>query len=192
MGKAFHFIRKIHGFEKMWLKMYKKPITKNSGIYILARNGEEGLKYAYVGQSKHVLQRLAEHMLRYDQHIDKSIRDHKLYSKNKPYGWRLVGVVPCSVEELDEKEKEYTLKYGNGGYQLRNKTGGGQGEGKGGINDNQGGLGYRKGVTYGYEKCRKDVQEFMKYLFFMENEDTALCERKCKEFAEWLQDKKPE
>ena len=45
---------------------------------------EEGIKYAYIGQAKHILTRLAQHLTGY-QHIDLSIRKHGLYSNRNFY-----------------------------------------------------------------------------------------------------------
>lgn len=194
MGKRYYVhMQKVYGYKKMWEKHYGKSITNGSGIYVLTRFGEDEFRYAYVGQSVHVLNRLAQHSLGYEQHIDKSLREHKLLSKDRPYGWKLAEVISCTPEEMDALEKKYEHIYANIGYQLRNKTSGGQGEGKIGTSDNQGGLGYRKGVVAGYEKCHKDVVEYMKYMFVFPIENTVICDKKVAEFEnEWLKNKKPE
>ena len=58
-----------------------------SGIYFMTRE-ENGFKYAYIGQSVKVLSRLADHLVGY-QHIDLSIKAHKLYSAQNPHGWKI-------------------------------------------------------------------------------------------------------
>ena len=63
-------------------------LTDESGIYVLTR-GENGFKYAYVGQAKNILTRLAQHLVGY-QHIDLSLKKHGLFSKENPTGWEIV------------------------------------------------------------------------------------------------------
>lgn len=124
-----------------------------SGIYFLIRE-ESGFKYAYIGQSVRVLTRLAEHLKGY-QHIDLSIKKHKLWSEDNPAGWK-VGVIYCGRAELDELEQKYVMMYANAGYQLRNKTGGSQGKGKMDIADNPT-KGYLEGLHNGYKKAQKEI-----------------------------------
>jgi excinuclease UvrABC nuclease subunit len=54
--------------------------SDKSGIYVFWRIDENGFKYAYVGQAKNLLKRLAEHLAGY-QHIDCSIKKHKFYDE---------------------------------------------------------------------------------------------------------------
>lgn len=124
-----------------------------SGIYFLIRE-ENGFKYAYIGQSVKVLKRLAEH-LRGFQHIDLSIKKHKLWSEDNPTGWR-VGVLYCDRSQLDELEQKYIKMYADRGYQLRNATSGSQGEGKKDIADNPT-KGYLEGLHNGYKKAQKEI-----------------------------------
>ena len=124
-----------------------------SGIYFLIRE-ESGFKYAYIGQSVRVLTRLAEHLKGF-QHIDLSIKKHKLWSEDNPTGWR-VGVMYCNKDQLDELEQKYVMMYANAGYQLRNHTGGSQGKGKKDIADTQT-KGYLEGLHNGYKKAQKEI-----------------------------------
>lgn len=55
-------------------------LDDKSGIYFLTRTDENGFKYAYIGQAKHILTRLSQHMVGY-QHIDLSIKKHGFYSR---------------------------------------------------------------------------------------------------------------
>lgn len=124
-----------------------------SGIYFLLRE-EDGFRYAYIGQSVHVLRRLAEHMMGF-QHIDNSIRRHKLWSEDNPTGWR-IGVMYFPEEELNEREQYYIKQYANAGYQMRNATSGSQGQGKRDILDAPT-KGYLEGLHNGYKKAQKEI-----------------------------------
>ena len=58
-------------------------IPNTSGIYILTR------KECYVGQSIHMLDRMAEHLQGHNQHIDLSLKKYGLHSKENPFGWEI-------------------------------------------------------------------------------------------------------
>lgn len=133
-------------------------VTETSGIYILIRE-EDGFKYAYVGQAKHLLTRLAQHLSGY-QHIDLSIKKHGLYSDDKPCGWKIF-FMRCGEEHLDSEEQYWIRNCADKGYQLRNKTTGSQGEGKRGLDDNKPPKGYYDGKKQGY----RDAQKFVANLF---------------------------
>jgi len=147
-----------------WLKL-NPDLPNCAGIYILTRVDETGMKFAYIGQAKHILDRLAQHLTQY-QHIDLSLKKHGLYSQSKPYGWQ-VDYFICLENELDGYEREYVVKYANLGYQLRNKTAGGQDKGKIGIDEQKASKGYHDGLKQGYTNCLKDVRVYFdKYLSF--------------------------
>ena len=122
-------------------------LDDESGIYFLKRVDENEIKYAYIGQAKHILTRLAQHLVGY-QHIDLSLKKHGLYSEDNPYGWK-IGFLNYPNSELDEREKYYIKAYADSGYQLRNKTAGGQGDGKSQIDEYRPARGYRDGVRQG-------------------------------------------
>ena len=124
-----------------------------SGIYFLIRE-DNGFKFAYIGQSVKVLTRLAQHLQGY-QHIDLSLKKHKLWSESNPTGWR-VGVLYCDKSALDVLEQKYIKMYADRGYQLRNATSGSQGEGKKDIADNPT-KGYLEGLHNGYRKAQKEI-----------------------------------
>ena len=109
------------------------PLWEKSGIYTFTRVDEVGIKHAYVGQAKNVLARLIQHCMGYESHIDLSIRKHKFRSEKTPWGWRVTGVVYCDENCLDERERATILLMASAGYQLLNKTSGGQDGGKVGI-----------------------------------------------------------
>lgn len=168
--------------KKRWLKI-NPNLPNRSGIYILTRTDENGLKYAYIGQAKHILERLAQHLSQY-QHIDLSLKKHKLYDEIKnPYGWN-ADYFECLESELDAYEQEYIIRYANNGYQLRNKTSGGQGQGKVGIDDNKASKGYHDGLKQGYANCLKDIKEYFdKYLVYGTKTD-PICYKKPKHKGE--------
>lgn len=136
--------------KKRLLKLNSK-LNDKSGIYFLLREDENGFKYAYIGQAVHTISRLASHLVGYEQHIDLSLRKHKLYDEQKnPYGWR-VEFLNFPENELDEKEKYYIKLYADKGYQLRNVSLGGQGENRasGSIGERKAPKGYMQGVQQG-------------------------------------------
>lgn len=130
-------------------------LDDGSGIYFLTRVDETDIKYAYIGQAKHILTRLAQHLVGY-QHIDLSLKKHGLYSNNNPYGWK-IGFIHFSESQLDDKEQYYIKQYALNGYQLRNKTAGGQGEGKLQINEYRPTKGYRDGLVQGRKNLAKEL-----------------------------------
>lgn len=150
--------------KKRWLKL-NPNLPDSAGIYILTRVDEAGLKYAYIGQAKHILTRLAQHLTQY-QHIDLSLKKHKLYSENNPYGWKVDYCMTLEME-LDEYERKFIREYAEKGYQLRNKTAGGQDVGKLGIDEIRASKGYHDGLKQGYQNCLRDIRVYFdKYLSF--------------------------
>lgn len=172
-------------YKKKWLQL-EPQLNENSGIYILTRTDENGIKYAYVGQAKHILSRLAQHLLGY-QHIDLSLRKHGLWAENNIYGWDIKEPIYCPEEILDDTERANILKYAGLGYQLRNKTAGGQGEGKSGIDDNKPAKGYYDGKKQGYKDCQEYIKGLAKYLTFTAKSG-KIAERKEKEFRSFIND----
>ena len=130
-------------------------LDEESGIYFLTRTDENGFKYAYIGQAVHILTRLAQHLVGY-QHIDLSLKKHKLYSKSNPCGWK-IGFLHFPKSELDKQEQHYIKAYADKGYQLRNKTSGSQGEGKAQIDDYKPSKGYRDGIQQGRKNLAKEL-----------------------------------
>ena len=143
--------------KKRLLKLNPK-LNDRSGIYFLLREDENGFKFAYVGQAKSVLQRLASHLVGYEQHIDLSLRKHKLYSEDNPYGWR-VEFLNFPESQLDEKEKYYIKLYANNGYQLRNVSIGGQGGNRdsGSIGERKAPKGYLQGIQQGRKNLAREL-----------------------------------
>ena len=160
--------------KKRLLKLNPK-LNDKSGIYFLLREDENGFKFAYVGQAKSVLQRLASHLVGYEQHIDLSLRKHKLYSEDNPYGWR-VEFLNFPESQLDEKEKYYIKLYADNGYQLRNVSIGGQGGNRdsGSIGDRKAPRGYLQGIQQGRKNLARELSNIAeKHLKIELREDKA-------------------
>lgn len=143
-------------YKKQFLKA-NPSLPDCSGIYFLTREDENGFKYAYIGQAgTSIIGRLAQHMTGY-QHIDLSLRSHKLYDEEKnPYGWK-VNFKKYPKSKLDEMEQHYIKQYALNGYQLRNKTSGSQGKGKSKIDEYKPSKGYHDGLQQGYKNASKEI-----------------------------------
>lgn len=170
--------------KERWLKV-NSALPDSSGIYILIR-AENDIKYAYVGQARHILTRLAQHLSGY-QHIDLSLKKHGLRSQDNPTGWD-VKFLRCELKDLDKLEQEFVVRYANAGYQLRNKTGGGQGEGKFGIADNKPSKGYRDGVAQGYRNAQKEISKLFEsnLTYSINGKSNKLKERALAKFEAFL------
>lgn len=142
---------------------------ETSGIYFLLRE-EDGFKWGYVGQAKHILSRLADHLQNF-QHIDLSIKKHGLYSENNPTGYK-IHFLEFSESELDEKEQYYIKMYANAGYQMKNSTTGSQGKGKKGLDNAKPPKNYYDGLSQGYKNAQKFVSNlFEKHLDYKQKSD---------------------
>lgn len=131
-------------------------LDDKSGIYILWRTEV----HAYVGQSVGLLTRLAQHLAGYQQHIDLSLKKHKLYSSENPYGYR-VDFIHCDKSELDDKEREYIQKCIDKGWILKNKTSGGQDDGKEKIADYKPPKTYRQGIQAGKKTLARELSSII-------------------------------
>ena len=157
----FRQVKAIEAKNKKRLLENNPFLSEGSGIYFLLRTDENGIKYAYIGQAKHILTRLAQHLTGYQQHIDKSLKKHGLYDAEKnPYGWK-VRCVHYDTKELDEMEQEYIKEYAKAGYQLRNKTTGSQGAGKQQIDEYRPAKGYRDGILQGKKTLAKELSHIV-------------------------------
>lgn len=163
-------IKAIEDSNKKRLLAVNADLTEDSGIYFLTRTDEYGIKYAYVGQAKQLLTRLAQHLVGY-QHIDLSLKKHGLYSFRNLFGWK-VSFMCCQVSELDEKEQHYIEQYAKSAYQLRNKKLGGQCQGNTQIDEYKPAKGYRDGLAQGYRNASRDVANlFDKHLNYSKKSD---------------------
>ena len=187
---AFKKIKAVEATYKKQLKGLFPTLTEESGIYAFTRMDEKtGIKHAYVGQAKHLLSRLAQHMAGRQSHIDRSLHNRGL-AKNGGQ-WQL-GWSYCAESELDERERAFIQKAAQSGFQLYNKTSGGQGEGKAQLGDSEGIGGYRKGKAAGEAQLRRKIKEYFdKYLTVGVQEPTnKIKERKLEEFKNFIGEEK--
>jgi predicted GIY-YIG superfamily endonuclease len=186
-GEEMNFkqIKAIEKANKQRLLKVMPTLTEDSGIYILTRE-ENGFKFAYIGQAKHLLTRLAQHLSGY-QHIDLSLKKHGLKSEENPNGWDITAIT-FDEAELDKAEQDFIKHYANAGYQLRNKTAGGQGAGKFEIAETKPRKTYHDGIKQGYEKARKEVAKlFEKNLVFSINgKENKLKAKAYEKFAQFI------
>ena len=155
----FKQIKAIEQTNKKRILAVSPGVPEKSGIYFLLRR-EGDFKYAYIGQAKRLLTRLAGHLKGY-QHIDLSIKKHGLYSVDNPTGWE-INFLEFPESQLDEKEQYYIKGYANGGWQVYNHTSGSQGEGKKALDNQKATKGYLQGLANGYMNARKDVAHLFK------------------------------
>lgn len=159
MNNNFKKAKAIEYANKKRLLKANTSLDEKSGIYFLTRTDEDGIKYAYIGQAKHILTRLAQHLAGY-QHIDLSLKKHSLYSSENINGWR-VGFLHFPEDMLDEKEQYYIKQYAQSGYQLRNKTSGSQGEGKRQIDEYRPQKGYYDGLNQGKKVLARELSNII-------------------------------
>lgn len=161
-------------------------MPETSGIYFFTRS-EDGFRYAYIGQAKHLLSRVAQHFSGY-QHIDLSIKKHGLYSEENQTGYK-IKYVEVPLEELDEKEQFFIKGYAREGYQLRNATSGSQGKGKHSLDNQKAPKGYYDGLKQGYKNAQKEVAHlFDKHLDFHQKspKPNKVQERAVEKFKDFL------
>ena len=171
--------------EKKKLLALNSQLDNQRGIYIFTRF-ENGFKFAYVGQALHLLDRLISHLQGYKQHIDRSLKKHKLWSKDNPNGWQ-IKFIHCHQENLNAIEQQMILEYATSGYQMLNKTSGSQGTEKFAIVDNQR-KGYLQGKNDGKIATLRQIKVYFdKYLdFVIKGKETKIKARKLQEFRELL------
>ena len=150
-------VKAIEQKNKKRLLAVNPKLDDKSGIYILWRTEV----HAYVGQSVGLLTRLAQHLAGYQQHIDLSLKKRKLYSSDNPYGYR-VDFIHCDKSELDDKEREYIQKCINKGWILKNKTSGGQDDGKEKIADYKPPKTYRQGIQAGKKTLARELSSIIR------------------------------
>ena len=142
--------------KEQWLQYYS--IKDESGIYILTRYDDNGFKFAYVGQAKKVLTRLAEHLMGYNQHIDFSLRKHGIGSAfTRENKWKCEKIIYCAENELNDLEQEWIRKCHELGYQLLNKTTGSQGQSKQALGEQKPAKGYYDGIKQGRKKVIDEI-----------------------------------
>lgn len=158
MASNYAQIKAIEEKNKQRFLALNPKLTETSGIYILFRE-ENGIRFAYVGQAKRLLTRLAQHLVGY-QHIDLSLKKHGLKSKDNPNGYD-VSFERVPLHYLDERERYWITHLANMGYQLRNKTLGGQDEGKLGLDNQKPSRGYHDGLAQGRKSLAKELRHII-------------------------------
>ena len=141
--------------KEQWQQYYF--IKDESGIYILTRYDDNGFKFAYVGQAKKVLTRLAEHLMGY-QHIDLSLKKHGIGSAfTRENKWKCEKIIYCPEAELNDLEQDWIRKCHELGYQLYNHTTGSQGQGKQALGEQKPAKGYYDGIKQGRKKAIDEI-----------------------------------
>ena len=138
------------------LKQLNPELDNKSGIYFLTRNEPQ----IYIGQARHLDERLASHLSGYEQHIDLSLKAHGLYSEDNPYGYK-VNFLHYPESKLDEMEQYYIQLYAEKGWALKNKTAGSQGVGKVKIADFRPAKGYMDGLKQGRKNLAKELSHII-------------------------------
>lgn len=165
-------------------------LNEESGIYFLTREDENGFKYAYIGQAKHILTRLAQHMVGYNQHIDLSLKSHGLFGKENPYGWN-ISFANTSEEVLDDMEQRYIKEYAVG-FQLLNKTSGSQGSGKKKIGEYKPAKGYRDGLKQGRTNLARELssiaEKHLKIEIRDDKKNNKISQKQFEKFKELLKE----
>ena len=93
-------VKAIESQNKRKILSVNQNVDESSGIYFLTRADDNGIQYAYIGQAKHLLTRLAQHLSGY-QHIDLSLKKHGMFSEGNVYGWK-INFLHYPEDELDE------------------------------------------------------------------------------------------
>lgn len=130
-----------------------------SGIYVFHRVDEAGIRRAYCGQAVDLVDRCSQHLTEYD-HIALSLKKHKFYSDDNPYGWQL-DFITCPKNELDEREISNIKSWADAGWQLYNVSSGGQGVGKVISDGYKQPKTYREGVQYGRKNLAKELKHII-------------------------------
>lgn len=177
----FQQVKAIQAKNEAKIRILNPNISAASGIYVFTRTDENDFKFCYVGQAKNLLERTAQHLSGY-QWIDLSLKKHGLYSETNPHGYML-GFFTVDAENLDKQEQQTIADYAKLGYQLRNATTGGQGDGKRSISD-YGRSGYLQGKRDGYEKAYKEIgAQVIKYMN-LTSKGGAIADRKTAELID--------
>ena len=166
-------------------------ITNRPGIYIFYRTDtDSGLRFCYIGQAKRLTERCAQHLQEYD-HIALSLKKRGFFDplnpEANPGGWKL-SVWECSgLDALDNAEIEAIREYANNGYQLFNRTAGGQGDGKVVFDNKRQSKTYREGLAQGYTNARREVAHwFDKHLAVSMKKQTKNAEKALAKFEDFI------
>lgn len=149
----------IKAKNKARLLKVNPKLDNDSGIYFLTRT-ENDIHYFYIGQAKHILDRMCSHLTGY-QHIDISLKKRGFRCEGDDTAWDL-NFIKYPESKLDEMEQHWISEYMKKGYQARyNKTSGSQGTGKEKINDFKPAKGYRDGVNFGKLSLARELKHII-------------------------------
>lgn len=154
--------KKVYAMKREREQRIKKicpTITDTSGIYVFYRTDEAGIRRAYCGQARKLLERCASHLAEYD-HIALSLKKHGFYSEKNPYGWKLT-FKTCPISELDALEVEMIKKCADSGMQMYNVTAGSQGKGKIVTGDYKQPKTYQQGIAQGRKKLAQELNDII-------------------------------
>ena len=193
MPTNYNKLYDIRNKNKKLIKEVCPDMKDQSGIYYFGRIDKDTQeKCIYIGQSRQILSRCADHLAGRQQHIDRSLYNRKLYSESNPYGWKVGVLTYCPVQDLDKYEIAYINKYKEMNFNLYNVTGGGQFDKENDIGERmQTKLkNYKKGKSLGAEKTKNYIKTmFDKYLDFgIKPPTNKIKERKVEEFKKFLED----
>lgn len=157
------------------------------GIYAFYRTDPDThIRFAYIGQARSLISRISQHLQEYD-HLALSLKKRGIYNKEEnPHGW-MIRYIECSLEDLDEKETEFIKQWADAGFQLLNKTGGSQSEGKVVFDNKRPARGYFDGKEAGYLMARREVAHwFSLHLNVSMKKPTKNAEKAYKKFLEFI------
>lgn len=195
---AFNYKRKyaLEAKAKRELIAYNPHIAEFSGIYQFYREDIDNGHCVYIGQAKHLLTRLAEHLTARIlnkgecSHIDNSLYNRGLYNEENKDGWK-IKFDYYDISKLDEIERNEIAEAQAKGYYLYNITNGGQNAGKYDINERRQTKlkRYKHGKEQGYQKAQAEVRNYFdKYLdYTIKGKPNKIKEKKLQQFKEWLE-----
>ena len=131
------------------------------GIYAFYRTDPDThIRFAYIGQARSLISRISQHLQEYD-HIALSLKKRGIYNKEEnPNGW-MIRYIECSLEDLDEKETEFIKQWADAGFQLLNKTGGSQSDGKVVFDTKKPARGYWDGIDQGEKRLARELKHII-------------------------------
>ena len=141
------------------IKAICPDIPNRPGIYAFYRTCESGIRRSYVGQAISLCERCASHLGEYD-HIALSLKKHKFYSEENPYGWKLM-FKECPKEELDQREVETIKQFADAGFQMYNVLSGSQSAGKTKIGEFKQPKTYTQGKVEGKKQLARDLSNII-------------------------------
>lgn len=165
--QRFDEIKKMDEAIRVNLLKLCPTLTDDPGIYVWFRTDENGIGFCYVGKSKAVLTRQVQHVHGHESTIDMGLDQYHLYdSVDNPYGYR-VCMIPCALEDLNKMEQKYILHCARRGWQVLNRTTGGD-KGKRLWGDKVPAVSsYRQGVADGRKAMAREVAELLEDWIFM-------------------------